>query len=67
MIGAACGGIRHTKAHTAKALIAPELQKIYDARGYDVAPSNPEAANAFLAREYNKFHAIIENAHIEVQ
>src|SRR5579863_5039921 len=49
--------IRHAKAHTAKALIAPERQKIYDAQGYDVAPSNPEAANAFLAREYNEFRS----------
>lgn len=50
-----------------KALTAPELQKIYDAQGYDVAPSSPEAANAFLASEFRKFRTIVEDAHIEVQ
>ena len=51
----------------AKALTSPEVLKIYDAQGYDVAPSSPEAANAFLASEFRKFHAIVEDAHIEAQ
>ncbi len=50
-----------------KALTSPELQKIYDAQGYDVAPSTPDAANAFLASEFQKFHTIVEDAHIQVQ
>jgi tripartite-type tricarboxylate transporter receptor subunit TctC len=54
-------------ASIAKALTAPALQKIYDAQGYDVAPSSPEAASAFLASEFRKFHTIIDDAHIEVQ
>jgi tripartite-type tricarboxylate transporter receptor subunit TctC len=59
--------VQFINASIARALTAPELQKIYDAQGYGAAPSSPEAANAFLAGEYNKFHTIIENAHIEVQ
>ena len=51
----------------ATALTSPDVLKIYDAQGYDVAPSSPEAANAFLAAESRKFHTIIEDAHIEVQ
>ncbi len=59
--------VQFINASIAKALTVPELQKIYDAQGYDAAPSSPEAANAFLASEFRKFHTIIEDAHIEVQ
>ncbi len=59
--------VQFINAAIAKALTSPGLQKIYDAQGYEAAPSSPEAANVFLAGEYKKFHTIIENAHIEVQ
>jgi hypothetical protein len=41
--------------------------KIYQAQGYDVAPSSPETANTFLASEVTKYRAIVEAAHIEPQ
>jgi tripartite-type tricarboxylate transporter receptor subunit TctC len=59
--------VQYINTSIAKALTAPGLQKIYAAQGYDVAPSSPEAADKFLASEFQKFHAIIEEAHIDVQ
>jgi tripartite-type tricarboxylate transporter receptor subunit TctC len=59
--------VKYINTSIAKALTSPELQKIYAAQGYDVAPSSPEAADKFLASEFQKFHAIIEEAHIDVQ
>jgi tripartite-type tricarboxylate transporter receptor subunit TctC len=59
--------VQYINTSIAKALTSPELQKIYAAQGYDVAPSSPEAADKFLASEFQKFHAIIEEAHIDVQ
>src|ERR1700728_1138193 len=59
--------VQYINASIAKALTAPELQKIYEAQGYDVAPSSPEAADKFLASEFQKFHTIIDEAHIELQ
>jgi tripartite-type tricarboxylate transporter receptor subunit TctC len=51
----------------AQALTSAELQKIYEAQGYDIAPSTPEAADKFLAGEFRKFQTIIDEAHIQVQ
>lgn len=59
--------VQYINTSIAKALTSPELQKIYQAQGYDVAPSSPEAADKFLASEFRKFHTIIEEAHIDVQ
>jgi tripartite-type tricarboxylate transporter receptor subunit TctC len=59
--------VQFINASIASALTASGLQKIYDAQGYDVAPSSPAAATAFLASEFRKFHTIIEDAHIQVQ
>jgi tripartite-type tricarboxylate transporter receptor subunit TctC len=59
--------VQYINTSIAKALTAPELQKIYQAQGYNVAPSSPEAADKFLASEFQKFHTIIEEAHIDVQ
>ncbi len=59
--------VQYINTSIAKALTSPELQKIYAAQGYDVAPSSPEAADKFLASEFQKFHALIEDAHIEAQ
>lgn len=51
----------------AEALATPTLIKIYQAQGYDVAGSSPEAVNAFLAREVDKYRKIIQSAHIVPQ
>jgi len=51
----------------AEALTAPSLIKIYQAQGYDVAPSSPQAVDTFLAREVDKYRKIIEAAHIVPQ
>jgi tripartite-type tricarboxylate transporter receptor subunit TctC len=59
--------VQYINTSIAKALTAPGLQKIYEAQGYDVAPSSPEAADKFLASEFRKFHTIIDEAHIELQ
>jgi tripartite-type tricarboxylate transporter receptor subunit TctC len=59
--------VHFVNSSIAKALTSPELQKVYDAQGYDAAPSTPEAANAFIASEFRKFHTIVEDAHIQVQ
>jgi tripartite-type tricarboxylate transporter receptor subunit TctC len=59
--------VQYINKSIGKALTSPGLQKIYEAQGYDVAPSSPEAADKFLASEFQKFHTIIEQAHVEVQ
>lgn len=51
----------------AKALTAPSLIKIYQAQGYDVATSTPEAVDTFLANEVAKYRKIIQAAHISPQ
>lgn len=51
----------------AKALTAPELVKIYQAQGYDVSPSSPEAVDAFMTSEVEKYRKIVEEAHIVAQ
>ncbi len=59
--------VQFINASIARALTAPELRKVYDAQGYDVAPSTPDAADAFLAGEFRKFRTVVDDAHIQIQ